>query len=69
VRRVFTEGLRAALEALAALAKGSSAAARRRKAVQIYASWIGAMVLARAADDPALSREILEAVAAESRGR
>jgi TetR/AcrR family transcriptional repressor of nem operon len=69
VRRVFTEGLRAALEALAALAKGSSAAAKRRKAVRIYASWIGAMVLARAVDDPALSREILEGVLAESRSR
>jgi TetR/AcrR family transcriptional repressor of nem operon len=48
------------------LLKGRSAEARRRKAIATYASWVGALVLSRAAaDDAALSKEILEAVAAE----
>ena len=45
------------------------AEAKRRKAIHAYASWVGAMVLARATDDEALSREILEAVAKESTAR
>ena len=47
----------------------ASPEAKRRKAIHAYASWVGAMVLARAADDEALSREILEAVANESTAR
>lgn len=64
VRQAFTEGLRHALDFLSALVKGRTASTKRRRAIQTYASWIGAMVLARAVDDPTLSREILEAVAA-----
>jgi TetR/AcrR family transcriptional repressor of nem operon len=63
VRGVFTEGLRSSLEFLAGLFGGKSAEAKRRKAIQTYASWVGAMVLARAVDDEAFSREILDAVA------
>ena len=37
----------------------------RRAAISRYASWIGAMIMARAVDDRALSQEILEAVLAE----
>jgi TetR/AcrR family transcriptional repressor of nem operon len=63
VRRAVTTGLRSALDFLAALTKGRSTAAKRQEAIRAYASWVGAMVLARAVDDAALSREILEAVA------
>jgi TetR/AcrR family transcriptional regulator, transcriptional repressor for nem operon len=66
VRQAFTEGLRTALDFMAGLAQGRTAKAKRRKAIQAYASWIGAMVLARAVDEPELSREILEAVVAET---
>jgi len=45
---------------------GRTAALRRRRAIATYAGWVGAMVLARAADDDALSREILEAVKAQT---
>jgi len=70
VRRSVTEGLRSSFAFLGGLMQGSPAA-RRRKAIATYASWVGAMVLARVtADDATLSREILEAVAEEGpRGR
>ena len=63
VRRAFTSGLRSLVEVLARLVPGASAAARRRKAIAVYSSMVGALVLARAVDDPKLSREILRAVA------
>ena len=67
VRRAFVQGLRSTFDSLAAWVKGGTPAARRRKAIATYASWVGAMVLARAAaDDGPLSKEILEAVAHES---
>jgi hypothetical protein len=43
------------------LVPGKSKAARRQKAVSTYATLVGAMVLARAVDDRALSQEILDA--------
>jgi len=43
-------------------APGRSEAARRKKALQAYASWVGAMVLARISDDEAFSSEVLQAV-------
>jgi len=67
VRHAFVQGLRSTFDSLAAWVKGGTPAARRRKAIAAYASWVGAMVLARAAaDDAPLSKEILEAVAHES---
>lgn len=68
VRRAFSAGVRSSFEFLAGLMKGASPAARRRKAIATYASWVGALVLARAvADDDALSREILSSVIASER--
>ena len=61
VRRAFTEGLRDRVEALRKLLPGRSAPARREKALATMAGLVGAMILARAVDDPALSDEILEA--------
>jgi TetR/AcrR family transcriptional repressor of nem operon len=66
VRQVFTQGLRSSFDLLTKLTQGRSAEAKRRKAIHTYASWIGAMILARAADDSALSREILESVTKKS---
>ena len=63
VRGAFSEGLRASFTFLSGLFTGATARVRRRKAIATYASWVGALVLARAAaDDPALSKEILDAV-------
>lgn len=63
VRRAFTEGLRARVEVLRSLLPGRSAAARREKALATWAGLVGALILARAVDDPKLSDEILEAAA------
>jgi len=64
VRRAVTEGLRSAFNLLSRLVPGKSEAARRQKAISTYASLVGAMIMARAVGDPALSQEILDAVRA-----
>jgi TetR/AcrR family transcriptional regulator, transcriptional repressor for nem operon len=61
VRRVATDHLRSAFDLVAKLVRGTSKAARRRKAISTYATLVGAMVMARAVDDRALSQEILDA--------
>jgi TetR/AcrR family transcriptional repressor of nem operon len=61
VRRAVTDHVRSAFDFLATLAAGKSKAARRQKAISTHATLVGAMVLARAVDDRALSREILDA--------
>jgi len=66
VRGAFTEGLRSAFASIAALIRARDPAEKRRKAIHTYASWVGAMVLARATEDAKLSREILDAVARET---
>jgi TetR/AcrR family transcriptional repressor of nem operon len=64
VRHAVTEGVRPFAELLTRAAPGRTKHARRKRALAIYASLVGAMVLARAVDDPALSKQILEAVKA-----
>jgi TetR/AcrR family transcriptional repressor of nem operon len=64
VRKGVAAGVRGFLDMLAGLTPGRSAAVRRERAMAAYASWVGAIVLARAVDDPALAKEILDAVAA-----
>ncbi|MDD2176378.1 TetR/AcrR family transcriptional regulator [Acidovorax sp. D2M1] len=67
VRQAVTEGVRAQVEGLATLAPVRTKAARRQRALADYASLVGAMVLARAVDDEALSNEILHATAVSLR--
>ena len=43
-------------------------AARRKRALATYATLVGALVVARAVDDPALSNEVLHAAADSVRG-
>ena len=64
VRRAFTEGLRQLVEFMTAKLPGSSQAAKRRRALAAWATLVGALMLARAVDDPELSDEILHAVSA-----
>ena len=64
VRRTVTDYVRSACELLAKLVPGKSKAARRQKAISTYATLVGAMVIARAVDDRALSQEILDAALA-----
>jgi len=60
VRRAFTDGLRVRVKVLQELLPGRSAA-RRQRAVATMAGLVGALILARAVDDPQLSDEILDA--------
>jgi TetR/AcrR family transcriptional repressor of nem operon len=62
VRRTVTEGVHHAVEFLARLIPGKSRAVKHEKALATFASMVGALVLARAVDDPVLSEEILQAV-------
>ena len=61
VRRTVADHVRSACDLLAKLIPGKSKSARRRKAISTYATLVGAMVMARAVDDRALSQEILDA--------
>ena len=65
VRRALTDGFRVRLDAWLKLVPGRSVAARREKALATMAGLVGALILSRAVDDPALSDEILEATATE----
>lgn len=62
-RGPVTHVVQGIVEVLQDIAPGDTAAERRRRAIALYAGWIGAMVLARASDDEAFSREVLDAVA------
>jgi TetR/AcrR family transcriptional repressor of nem operon len=59
VRRVFTEGIGGAITRMARLMPGRAADRRRESAVAALAGMVGALILARAVEDPALSDEIL----------
>ena len=61
VRRAVTHYVSSACDLLAKLVPRKSRAARRQKAITTYATMVGAMVMARAIDDRALSQEILDA--------
>ena len=63
LRRAVTDGTRALLDLFTGLAPGRIKARKRERAVVAYASMVGALVLARAVDDVALSDEILKTVA------
>jgi TetR/AcrR family transcriptional repressor of nem operon len=65
VRAAFAAGLKPLIDILMKSVPGASKAARRRKALAAMSQLVGAMVLARAVDDPALSDEILAAAKAE----
>jgi TetR/AcrR family transcriptional repressor of nem operon len=62
-RSGITESLKRIVGFLESVVPGGSQAARRKQAIATYASWIGAMVLARMSDDEAFSHEVLEATA------
>jgi len=64
VRSAFTRGVRSALDMLTRLVPGTSERVKRERALATYASMIGALVLARAVDDPELSEEVLQSVLA-----
>jgi TetR/AcrR family transcriptional regulator, transcriptional repressor for nem operon len=59
VRRGLTAYVRAQLDLFTRLLRGGNAANRRKRAIVTLAGMVGALTLARAVDDPGLSREIL----------
>jgi TetR/AcrR family transcriptional repressor of nem operon len=65
VRTAFAQGLEPLIDIVAKAIPGRSKAGRRRKAVAAVAELVGAVILARAVDDAALSDEILEAARGE----
>ncbi len=65
VRRAATRALPEQIALLEDLVPGRTRAARRKRALAAYASMVGAMVMARAVDDPALGDEILRAAGQE----
>ncbi len=63
-KAAMTGGLRRQIEALTRTAPGETAAARRETAIGSWSAMVGALVLARMSDDPALSDEVLAATRA-----
>src|SRR5258706_5461056 len=63
LRAAITDGTRSLVDLLSGLVPGRSKAAKREKALAAFAAMVGALVLVRAVDEPALLREILQAVA------
>jgi TetR/AcrR family transcriptional regulator, transcriptional repressor for nem operon len=59
-RAAMTAGLRRQIERFSQSAPGTNAAEARRAAIGSYAAMVGAVILARLADDPQLSDEVLE---------
>lgn len=64
LRGAFTRGVRSMVDMLTRLLTDKTKRAKRERALTIYASMVGALVLARAVDDPELSKEVLRAVLA-----
>lgn len=62
LRRAFTAGLTTRLDLLARVMTGQSKKARREQAIATMAALVGAIVLARAVEEPHLADEILDAV-------
>jgi len=58
-RAAMTDGLRHQIDRLADALPGPEGADRRVAAIGSWAAMVGAMILARAIDDPALSEEVL----------
>jgi TetR/AcrR family transcriptional regulator, transcriptional repressor for nem operon len=63
IRRVVADGINAFIGQLMQLVPGKSKPARRRQALTDFAAMVGAVTIARAVDDPALSKDVLDAVA------
>jgi TetR/AcrR family transcriptional regulator, transcriptional repressor for nem operon len=59
-RAAMTEGFRSQIDRISKEFPGKSAAERRRAAIGSWAAMVGAVILARAIDDPTLSDEVLE---------
>ena len=68
VRAAFGRGIARLIDVVASLMRGDTDEQRRRAAIASSAAMVGALVMARAVDDPALAEEILDAVRSRVRG-
>jgi TetR/AcrR family transcriptional regulator, transcriptional repressor for nem operon len=59
-RTEMTTGLKRQIERLCRVASGDNAPQRRRTAIGSWAAMVGAIILARMSDDPALSDDVLD---------
>lgn len=59
LRHIMTRSLRQTLDRIAAEARGRTTAEKRRNAIAAWTSMVGAIVLARIAEDEKLSEEVL----------
>ena len=59
-KAAMTEGLRAQIARIEKALPEHGAAAKRRAAIGSWAAMVGAVILARAIDDPQLSEEVLQ---------
>ncbi len=59
-RHILTEALRRRIDKFSETAPGETPEERRRAAIGSWSAMVGAMVLARLADDPALSDEVID---------
>lgn len=64
VREALTAGLRQQIDDMTGLMPQAETGEQRRQALASYAAMVGALMLSRAVDDPALSAEILSATEA-----
>ena len=64
LRGAFTQGVQSVVDMMTRLLPGKSKRAKRERALAIYASMVGAIVLARAVDDAELPNEVLRSVLA-----
>jgi TetR/AcrR family transcriptional regulator, transcriptional repressor for nem operon len=64
VRGAFTKNVHSVVDLLTRLVPSKSKRAKRERALAIYATMVGAMVLARAIDDADLSEEMLQSALA-----
>lgn len=58
-RAEMTRGLKQQIERLSRVTPGKNSEQKRRTAIGSWAAMVGAMILARASDDPVLSSEVL----------
>jgi TetR/AcrR family transcriptional repressor of nem operon len=72
-RTEMTMGLKRQIERLSRIAPGENADEKRQAAIGGWAAMVGAMILARVSDDPALAGEVLDQtqawLAARAKGR
>jgi TetR/AcrR family transcriptional regulator, transcriptional repressor for nem operon len=59
-RAEMTTGIKQQIERFSRVASGETSAEKRRTAIGSWAAMVGAMILARASDDPALADEVLD---------